>query len=211
MKNDMAGAAAVLAAASLLGSLRPSRAIHMIVPAAENMTGPSAYRPGDVLKSLAGKTVEIGNTDAEGRLLLADAIAYAVKQGAREIVEMSTLTGACVAALGPHRAGVFGKDGRLLSGVLAAARRAGEETWRLPLAEELRQEVRGEVADLRNVGGKWGGAINGALFLREFAGKAGLVHVDIAGPAWADKATPLCPKGGTGYGVLTLAELLAAN
>ncbi|MDD5306681.1 MAG: leucyl aminopeptidase [Deltaproteobacteria bacterium] len=209
MKTDMAGAALVLGVMSVLPDLAPDLEVHGILPIAENAVGGSATRPGDVVKSMEGLMVEIVNTDAEGRLILADAIAYARKEKPDVLVDLATLTGACMVALGPFTAGVFSNDEALAGAFLAAAARAGESAWRMPLLESLEKDVRSDVADIKNTGGKWGGAIAGALFLKAFVGKTPWLHVDIAGPARADSATPLCPKGATGYGVLTCLELLA--
>jgi leucyl aminopeptidase len=209
MKTDMAGAALVLGLMSAVPSLAPDLEVHGILPIAENAVGGSATRPGDVVRSMAGITVEILNTDAEGRLVLADAIAYARREKPDVLVDLATLTGACMVALGPFTAGVFSNDEALAGDWLASATRAGESAWRLPLLECLEKDVRSDVADIKNTGGKWGGAIAGALFLKAFVGRTPWLHVDIAGPARAESPTPLCPKGATGYGVLTCLELLA--
>ncbi|MBM4318628.1 MAG: leucyl aminopeptidase, partial [Deltaproteobacteria bacterium] len=210
MKADMAGAAAVLAVMKILPLLRPAAEVHAVVPAAENMPSGRALRPGDILTALDGTTVEVRNTDAEGRLVLADAIAYAVQLGADEILELSTLTGSCLVALGPYHAGVMCDDEALVQRFLAAAQLAGEKAWRLPLVRELLKEVEGEISDLKNgSSNRYGGAIQGGLFLEVFARKKLFLHLDIAGPATAEKETPLTRKGGTGYGVLALAEYLA--
>jgi len=209
MKADMAGAAAVLAVLQAAAHLEVPYQLEGILPLAENLPSGSALRPGDIVRALDGTTIEIVNTDAEGRLILADAIAYAVRLPVDGIVELATLTGACVVALGPGTAAVLGEDEPLVARVLDAGRRAGESLWRLPLLPELQREVEGEVADLKNAGSREGGAIQGGLFLRRFARQVPFVHVDIAGPALAAKESPLGPKGGTGFGVLTLAELLS--
>jgi leucyl aminopeptidase len=209
MKTDMAGAAAVLAVMSALPELKVDCEVHGILPIAENAVGRTACRPGDVVTGLSGKSVEIVNTDAEGRLILADALAYAARLEPDAIVEHSTLTGACLVALGPHRAGALSKDDGLAGRYLAAAERAGELFWRLPMAPELERELRSDVADVKNVGGRHGGTITGALFLQRFAGKRPFLHLDIAGPARAEHRSPLCPKGGTGFGVPTCLEFLA--
>jgi leucyl aminopeptidase len=209
MKTDMAGAATVLAVMSALPGLGIDCEVHGLLPIAENAVGREACRPGDVVTGLSGKSVEIVNTDAEGRLILADALAYADRLEPDVIVEHSTLTGACLVALGPHRAAALSKDDELAQRYLAAAQRAGELFWRLPMAPELERELRSDVADLKNVGGRHGGTITGALFLQHFAGKRPFLHLDIAGPARAEHRSPLCPKGGTGFGVLTCLEFLA--
>lgn len=212
MKTDMAGAALVLAAIAALGELGVRAEVHGIVPIAENAVDGRAYRPGDVLTALSGKTVEIVNTDAEGRLLIADALTYAVRRVEPDwIVEHSTLTGSCAVALGNRRAGLISDEGELAGSYLAAAERAGELFWRLPMASELERDLRSEVADVKHHGGRFGGAISAALFLRRFSGEVPLAHVDMAGPARSDKRTVLCPPGGTGFGVLSVLEHLLAQ
>ena len=210
MKGDMAGAAAVLATIRAAATLALPAEIHGIIPSTENMPGGAAVRPGDVIESMNGKTVEVLNTDAEGRLILADALAYAVELKPDVIIDLATLTGACMVALGPHRAGLWSTSDTWGDKYVAAAARAGEAVWRMPLAEELREGLKSEVADLRNVGDSWGGAITAALFLEEFVGKTPWLHVDIAGPSFLEKPHGVHPKGGTGYGVLTLLELMRA-
>lgn len=206
MKTDMAGAAAVIGAIAALAELGSKAEIHALCPAVENMPSGSAYKLGDVLVGLGGKSVEIVNTDAEGRLILADALAYAVKLAPDEIIDLATLTGACAVALGPHIAGVMGNERALSERFLAAARRVGEEMWPLPLPERLRDMLKSPVADLKNSGERWGAALTAGLFLREFVGKVPWLHVDIAGPASAEKDHHHIRKGGTGFGVATLVE-----
>ena len=209
MKCDMAGAAVVLGTLQAAAALGLPVELHGIVPATENMPGGSATRPGDVIRSYGGKTVEVLNTDAEGRLVLADALTYAAQLEPDVIIDHATLTGACMVALGPRRAGVFSSDNGWAARYLRAARRAGEPVWRLPLGRELKDSLKSSVADLKNVGGSWGGAITAALFLEEFVEKVPWIHVDIAGPAYLDKPYLSYPKGGTGFGIFTLLELLA--
>jgi leucyl aminopeptidase len=163
-----------------------------------------------VFVSYNGKSVEVINTDAEGRLILADALAYATELEPDVIIDFATLTGACLVALGPYRAGLFGRDQTWVDRMSKAARRTGELMWRLPLAGELREGLNSRVADLKNIGGTWGGTITAALFLKEFVGKTPWLHLDIAGPAFLEKARGFAPKGGTGFGVLTVLELLKA-
>ena len=209
MKNDMSGAAAVLGIMKALPQLRPAVEVHGLIAATENMPSGTATRPGDVLRAMNGTTIEIGNTDAEGRLTLADAICYASqKVGAEEIVDMATLTGACVVALGPLCSGLFANDQALADRLLAAAETAGERVWQLPLIEEYRENLKSDVADLNNVGPRGGGAITAGLFLKEFAGDKPWAHLDIAGPAFMEKDTPLAPKGATGYAVRTILTYL---
>jgi leucyl aminopeptidase len=213
MKDDMSGAAAVLGIMRALPALKPPVEVHGLVAAAENMPSGSAIRPGDVLRAMNGTTIEIGNTDAEGRLTLADALCYADRRiGADEIIDMATLTGACVVALGPLCSGLLANDQKLADRLLAAAAAAGERVWQLPLIDEYREHLKSEVADLNNVGPRGGGAITAGLFLREFAGDRAWAHLDIAGPAFIEKDHPLAPKGATGAAVRTiLAYLMAAG
>jgi leucyl aminopeptidase len=209
MKDDMSGAAAVLGIMRALPALKPAVEVHGLIAATENMPSGSAIRPGDVLRAMNGTTIEIGNTDAEGRLTLADAICYAVqKVGADEIVDMATLTGACVVALGPLCSGLFANDQALADRLLAAAEAAGERVWQLPLIDEYRENLKSDVADLNNVGPRGGGAITAGLFLKEFAGEKPWAHLDIAGPAFVEKDTPLSPRGATGCAVRTLLTFL---
>lgn len=207
MKGDMAGAAAVLGTmkgAALLGLPLELRGY---IAACENLISGRAYRVGDVLKTLSGKTVEVMNTDAEGRLTLVDALAYAEREGARRILELSTLTGAAVVALGEEVAALFATEEAWGQKVAEAARRAGEKVWPMPLEKAYREKLKSPVADLKNVGDRNGGAITAALFLAEFV-RVPLVHLDIAGPAFAKKAYALGPEGGTGFGVRTILELV---
>lgn len=210
MKFDMAGAAAVIATMGALRTLGVQARVLGIAAAAENMISGRAYRPGDIVRGLAGKTVEITNTDAEGRLLLADAIAYAARQGADEIIDLATLTGACVVALGNHTAGIMGNDQALIDRVVQAAGLAGEQVWPLPLYDEFLEAMRGEITDLKNAAGREAGAERAAAFLREFAGTTPWAHLDIAGPAFCEDkhAPPYVLPGGTGFGVRTLLRYL---
>lgn len=209
MKTDMAGAAAVLGIMSTLDVLAPPLEIHAVIPATENAVGSNAVRPGDVITGLNGLTVEILNTDAEGRLILADALTFAAQLSPNLIIDYATLTGACAVALGPYTAGLFSNSKRFGNHYLKAAERVGESCWRLPLIDELAKELASEVADLKNIGGRYGGAITAALFLRRFVDKKPWIHIDIAGPARAERNTDLCPKGGSGFGVLSGVEFLA--
>jgi leucyl aminopeptidase len=172
------------------------------------MSGGNAYRPGDVYASRDGKTVEIINTDAEGRLVLADALAYARDLKPDYIVDHATLTGACMVALGSYRAGFFCNDDGLRERYMAAAKATGEPYWHMPLDEDLRDQLKSSIADLKHTGSRYGGSISAALFLREFVGKVRWAHIDIAGPAYLSEAHGPYPKGGTGFGVLTAVELL---
>jgi leucyl aminopeptidase len=203
MKSDMAGAAAVLGLMAAVGVTKPDIELHVLVGAAENMPDGSAYRPADVFPSLDGKTVEIINTDAEGRLVLADALAYAVSLKPDVIVDAATLTGAALVALGKTCSAFYATDDKLAAMLEASARDAGESFWRMPLLEELGEQLKSDVADLKHTGDRWGGSITAALFLREFVGKVPWVHCDIAGPVLAERARGMYPKGGTGHAVLT--------
>jgi leucyl aminopeptidase len=212
MKDDMSGAAAVLAIMRALPRLKPAFEVHGLIAATENMPSGSAIRPGDVLRAMNGTTIEVGNTDAEGRLTLADAICYAgEKIAADEIIDMATLTGACVVALGPLCSGLLSNDQPLADRLLAAGEEAGERVWQLPLIDEYREHLKSDVADLNNVGPRGGGAITAGLFLKEFAGERPWAHLDIAGPAFVEKDVPLGPKGATGAAVRTLLTYLTAE
>jgi leucyl aminopeptidase len=208
MKTDMAGAATVISAIGLAASERLPVEVHALAACTENMISGRAYKLGDVLRSKAGKTVEINNTDAEGRLTLADAISYGLDLKPDVLIDFATLTGACIVALGPHTAGVMSPDEALVAAWLEAARAAGEDMWRLPLTERLVDQLKSEVADMKNTGERWGGALTAGLFLKEFVGDVPWVHVDLAGPATADKEFGDVSKGGTGFGVATAFEFL---
>ena len=209
MKDDMSGAAAVLGIMQALPKLGAKVEVHGLIAATENMPSGSAIRPGDVLRAMNGTTIEVGNTDAEGRLTLADALCYAAKFiEPQEMIDMATLTGACVVALGPLCSGLMASDQRLADRLLAAARAAGERVWQLPLIDEYKEQFKSDVADLNNTGGRNGGAITAGLFLREFAGRIPWAHLDIAGPAFIDKDAPLGPKGATGVAVRTILTYL---
>ena len=208
MKMDMAGAAAVLGAMKAVAAFAPRYVVHGIIPTCENLVSGKAYKPGDVFHAKNGKSVEIMNTDAEGRLILADALTYAAGLGVARILDLATLTGACMVALGPHTAGVMGNDDAFRDKVKAAADRAGEDVWPLPLTKKLKGMLKSPIADMKNVGERWGGALTAGLFLGEFVGEATWAHLDIAGPAYTEKPEPSVAKGGTGFGVLTLLELL---
>ncbi len=204
MKTDMAGSAAVISVMAAIAAENLPIEVHALAACTENMPSGKAYRLGDVLHSKAGKTVEINNTDAEGRLTLADAITYALELKPDEIFDFATLTGACVVALGPHIAGVMSNNKALSDAWLEAARQAGEDMWPLPLPERLTDMLRSDVADMKNTGERWGGALTAGLFLKSFVGTTPWVHVDIAGPATTDKDAGHTSKGGTGFGVATI-------
>jgi leucyl aminopeptidase len=211
MKTDMAGAAAVLGTLQAIAKLKPKGvAVTGIVCTAENMPGGNAMRPGDVLRIRGGKTVEVGNTDAEGRIVMSDGIVHAKEKGADTIVDIATLTGACMVALGAKYFGVFANDDALARDLLGAADRAGELAWQLPLAKEYRSSIDSDIADLRNISnGRYGGAITAALFLAEFAGDTKWAHLDIAGPARADADDYEVTKGASGSAVRTLVDWIA--
>ncbi len=208
MKCDMAGAAVTIGIVMAAARLNLPVEIHALFGATENMTGDAAYRPGDVFKSYEGKTVEIINTDAEGRLVLADVLWHAAKLEPDYMIDHATLTGACMVALGPWTAGLFANDDELARRYLEAAETEGESYWRLPLNDELRDSLRSDVADLKHTGDKHGGSITAALFLREFVGKTKWMHLDIAGPAFLERPHGTSPKGGTGFGIATALRFL---
>jgi leucyl aminopeptidase len=210
MKTDMAGAAAVLAGMTALKRLGCRAEVHGLLGLVENMTGGRAYKPGDILDTHAGKTVEIGNTDAEGRLVLCDLLSYGIQRLApTHVVDVATLTGACVVALGLRASGLFTRNDALRDALLGASRTAGEKVWPMPLYEDYLQLLQKGPADLCNVGGRWGGAITAALFLGEFVPRElAWAHLDIAGPAYTETELPETPIGATGAGVLTLVRWL---
>jgi leucyl aminopeptidase len=209
MKTDMSGAAAVLAAMSTLPAFAPNVKVVAIIPASENMPGGSATKPGDVLRIRNGKTVEVLNTDAEGRLVLADALSLAVEAGVDAILDLATLTGACKVALGTRVAGLMGNHAGWMGQVQAAADAVGEPVWPLPLPDDYRKQIDSEIADLKNIGsGRWAGALTAGLFLKEFVGSVPWAHLDIAGPARSDDDDGYLTKGGTGFGVRTIVQTL---
>jgi leucyl aminopeptidase len=210
MKTDMSGAAAVIGAMSVLRTAGVQTKVIAFVPTTENMPGGRAIKPGDVLKIRNGKTVEVLNTDAEGRLILADGLSLAVEEKPDAIIDLATLTGACVVALGLKMAGLMGNDDSWIGQVRNAADRAGEPVWPLPLPQEYRKDLDSEIADMKNIsGGRGGGALTAGLFLAEFAGDVPWAHLDIAGPARASGDDGYIAKGGTGFGVRTLVEVLS--
>ena len=210
MKDDMAGGAAVACAMRALAELKTPTRVIGVIPIAENMPGGRALRPGDVLTSASGKTVEVLNTDAEGRLILGDALWYAQKCGATHLIDIATLTGAISIALGKITSGLFGTPPAFVEHVRATAERAGDRCWPLPLYDEYKDQLRSEIADMINTGGRLGGAITAALFLKEFTGGLPWIHLDIAGTAWSEETKPFMPKGPTGVGVRTLIEIASA-
>ncbi|HEX8747016.1 MAG TPA: leucyl aminopeptidase [Pyrinomonadaceae bacterium] len=207
MKADMAGGAAVLGAVRAIAQLKPRRRVAAIVPAAENMPSGRSIKPGDVVRTLAGYNVEVVDTDAEGRLVLIDGIAYARRLGATRIVDLATLTGSVIIALGNHRAGLFSNDDEWAGRVTEAAERAGEPVWRMPVSDDYKKRIESDVADFKNYGGR-PDATAAALLLSKFAEATPWVHLDIAGTSWNDVPEPHAPKGSTGTGVRTLVELV---
>ncbi len=207
MKYDMAGGAAVLGAMRAIAQLKPAIPVTALVPAVENMVGSRAQRPGDIVTSLNGKTIEVLNTDAEGRLILVDALTYAQKLGCTHLVDAATLTGAIVVALGNVNIGAFTSNDALLGKVMSAAKAEGEKMWQMPLDDDYKDLLKSAFADLANIGGRWGGAISAAWFLREFVDDTPWVHLDIAGTAWLDEAKPYMAKGPSGVCVRTFTKL----
>jgi leucyl aminopeptidase len=207
MKYDMAGGAAVIAAMRAIAQLKPAVQVTGFIPAVENHLGGAAQRPGDIVKTLSGKTVEVLNTDAEGRLILADAITYAIRQGCTHFVDAATLTGAIVVALGHHRVGAFTNNQQMFAKIDAAASVEGERLWQMPLDEEYKEYLKSAFADLPNVGPRWAGSITAAYFLKEFTEDKPWVHLDIAGTAWLDEGKPYLAKGPSGVGVRTFVRL----
>ena len=208
MKGDMGGAAAVIGAMSALKAAGVKARIRAYVPMTDNMLGGDATRPGDVLKIRNGKTIEVLNTDAEGRLVLADALSLATEAKPDAIIDLATLTGACMAALGPHIAGLMANDDDFARSVIDASETAGERLWRLPLPDDYKSMIESPIADMKNIGGPYGGALTAGLLLQEFVGEdIPWVHLDIAGPAFTEKEDVETRKGGTGFGVRTLVAL----
>jgi leucyl aminopeptidase len=209
MKYDMAGGATMIGIMRALAALKPNVKVICVVPATENMPGGKAQKPGDIQTAMSGKTIEVLNTDAEGRLILADGVHYAKQLGATHLVDAATLTGAIVVALANVNVGVFGSDQAWTDKLLASAKEAGEKMWPLPMDDEYREFIKGSFADIQNVGsGKGGGAITGAWFIREFSGDTPWIHLDIAGTAWNDDAKPWLAKGPTGVSLRTLVKLV---
>jgi leucyl aminopeptidase len=208
MKTDMAGGATMLGVMRAIAQLKPAVRVMMVIPAAENMPSGKAYRPGDVVTSMSGKTIEVLNTDAEGRLALADAVTYAKQQGATVVIDAATLTGGVVVALGHITTGVFGWNKDWVRRVLGSAEAVGERMWELPIDDEYRDLYKSMIADMANTGGRWGSAIVGAMFVGEFADDTPWVHLDIAGTVWSKEEKPYLAKGPTGHPVRTLVHLL---
>ena len=208
MKYDMCGGAAVIGAMQAIAQLRPNVRVIGVVPASENLPSGRAVKPGDVVRSLSGKTIEVVNTDAEGRLVLADAITYAVSEGATCIVDAATLTGACVIALGETRAAVMGSDQQLIDDLVAAGEQCGERLWPLPLDDDYGEIIKSDIADVKNVGNRTAGSITAGFFLKHFTGAVPWAHLDIAGTAWTENEKPYLAKGATGFGARLLANFV---
>jgi leucyl aminopeptidase len=208
MKDDMSGAAAVIGTLQAVATLGLKVNVVGLIPTAENLPGGGAYKPGDIVRTMSGKTVEIVNTDAEGRMLLCDALHYAQQYRPSALIDIATLTGACVVALGNEASGIMGTNPGLIRDLLRAGEVSGERLWELPLWDGYGEAMKSDVADLKNAGSRWGGTITAAWFLKQFAGKSHWAHLDIAGTAWEEKGRPYSPKGATGVGVRLLVEYL---
>jgi leucyl aminopeptidase len=209
MKYDMAGGATMIGVMRALAALKPNVKVICVVPSTENMPGGRAQKPGDIQTAMSGKTIEVLNTDAEGRLILADGVHYAKQLGATHLIDAATLTGAIVVALAGINVGVFGSDQPFTDKFLASAKAAGEKMWQMPIDDEYREFIKGTVADIQNISsGKGGGAITGAMFIKEFTGDTPWIHLDIAGTAWNDDAKPWLAKGPTGVALRTLVHLI---
>ncbi len=208
MKTDMSGGAGMIGAIMAAASLKLPVNVVTLVPATENMPGGSANKPGDILKTMSGKTIEVLNTDAEGRLILADALTYAEKYKPKAVIDMATLTGACVIALGHHATGILGTDEKLIDAVKKAGEVTGERVWQLPLWEEYDEMIKSDIADVKNIGGRGAGTITAAGLLKKFASEYPWAHLDIAGTAWTEKPKPYVPKGAVGVGVRMIVQYL---
>ena len=204
MKDDMSGAACVLGVMSIIKELAPQVEVHGIIAACENMPGCSAYKPGDILTAKNGKTIEVDNTDAEGRLTLADALCYASELGVDEVIDIATLTGACMVALGTQAAGIMGNDEELIKQLISTAEKSGERFWELPMWDEYAESLKSDIADMKNTGSRWGGASTAGLFLKKFVKDVKWAHIDIAGVAFFESAHKELGKGASGAGVRTL-------
>ncbi len=208
MKYDMTGGATVIGAMRAIAQLKPGIPVLGVAPCSENLPSGRATKPGDVVRAMTGKTIEVINTDAEGRLILADAIAYAKKLGATRVIDLATLTGAVSVALGDVNAAILGTDQKLIDEVIEAGKQVGEKFWQLPLDKEYSKQIKSDIADIENVGGRKAGTITAAAFLKEFAEGISWAHLDIAGTAWADEAKPYRAKGPTGIAVRTLINIV---
>jgi leucyl aminopeptidase len=208
MKGDMAGGAAVIAALSAIAQLKPGINVIGLIPCTENLPGGGALKPGDILTNMSGKTIEVISTDAEGRLILSDALSYARKLGVKSIVDVATLTGACRVALGDICSGAFSNNRELADKVIAAGKEAGELIWEMPMFDRYKEQNKSDIADIKNIGGRWAGAITAAQFLAEFVCETPWVHLDIAGTFLNDKEQGYLVKGATGVPTRTLVNLV---
>lgn len=208
MKYDMAGATAVIGAMDIISQIKPAVRVIGLVPVVENLPGGSAYKPGDIIRMYSGKTVEVISTDAEGRLILADALAYGLKFKPSTMIDIATLTGACVIALGHDASGILGNNEKLIRLVKLAGEDTGERVWELPLWKEYEELIKSDHADMKNVGGRDAGTIQGAVFLKRFIGETPWVHIDIAGTAWHDNDKPYAVAGATGWGIRLLTRVV---
>jgi len=208
MKFDKTGGIAVLAVMRVVAELQLPLNVLGLIPSAENLPSGTSYRPGDIITTFSGKTVEVLNTDAEGRMILCDALAYAVKQKCDIIIDIATLTGACMVALGRNKAGLFGNDDKLIKQLQRAAEGSGEHVWAMPSGDEYADEMKSKVADLKNIGSKWGGACTAASFLRQFVGQTKWAHLDIAGVDVFEKPNDFAAQGSSGFGVRLLTNYL---
>ena len=208
MKDDMSGAACVLGVMSIIKELAPQVEVHGIIAACENMPGCSAYKPGDILIAKNGKTIEVDNTDAEGRLTLADALCYACELGVDEVIDLATLTGACMVALGSQAAGIMGNDDELIKNLISIAERNGERYWQLPMWDDYADSLKSDIADMKNTGSRWGGAQTAGVFLKKFVKDVKWAHIDIAGVAFLEKPQKELCKGATGAGVRAILHYL---
>ncbi|HYL98270.1 MAG TPA: leucyl aminopeptidase [Blastocatellia bacterium] len=211
MKYDMSGAAVTLASMTAIAQLKPPVKVIGLMPTSENMPSGHAYKPGDVLRAMSGKTIEVVNTDAEGRLVLADAICYARRLGATRIIDLATLTGACSIALGAVNVALLGNNQEFMDEVRAAAKHVGERLWQLPMDDEYKELIKSDIADVKNSGGRYGGTITAALFLKEFVEETPWVHLDIAGTAWGTESKSYMAKGPTGIGVRTVVNYVLSH
>lgn len=208
MKSDMAGGAAVMGAMKAISGMKFPQHVVGLIPCAENMPSGSAIKPGDIIRFYSGKTAEVANTDAEGRLILADALAYAEKYKPSAVIDLATLTGSCVVALGTVVTGMLGNNEELKKRVKIAGEKSWERVWELPLWEEYQEQIKSDIADIKNVGGPYAGAITAACFLSKFTEKYPWVHLDIAGTSWCEKNSAYTQKGASGIGVRLLVELI---
>jgi leucyl aminopeptidase len=208
MKLDKTGGITVVGAMKAIGELGLAINVLGIVPSAENLPSGSSYRPGDIVTTFSGKTVEVQNTDAEGRMILCDALDYAVKQDCEVIIDLATLTGACKVALGKYMAALMSNNDKLCKQLQAASADSGEKLWPMPSGDEYAQEMKSKIADLKNIGSRWGGACTAAAFLRQFVGDKKWAHLDIAGVEMHESANELAAQGSTGFGVRLLASYL---